>query len=96
MSVKNVATEFPVEKIKKQLKDINKKRGIESDAAIHLIVNEMLLYNQVLQSYNTGDVKKVYLISQLSGQLFKSLKEFNILPSSKFLQKNTDDDGFDN
>lgn len=78
----NIIKEFNTKKVEFELSKINKILGIKTKAPIQLIVNSMLLYNEIIHLYKNGDTKKVYLIYQLNGQIFKQLKEFRILPSS--------------
>jgi len=87
---------FQVLKIEKELLAINADKGINCQGAVQLIVNNLRLYNEVIDQYRDGDASKLYLIYQINGQIFKQLKEFNILPSSKLMTANKEDqDGFD-
>jgi hypothetical protein len=80
---------FNIKKIEEELKEINTANDIQTTAVIQLVINNMNLYNEMLDVYKGGDTNKVFLLYQLNGQIFKQLKEFNIMPSSKKKGDNT-------
>jgi hypothetical protein len=91
---------FNVKKVENELQSINDNNQIETKAAIQLITNNLELYNSLVRDFKNGDSKKVYILYQLNGQIFKQLKEFGILPSDKknnliekksFFEENFDD-----
>lgn len=73
---------FAVSRIEKELKMINKLYNIKSDVAIHLLINNLKIYNDLLDKYISGDSKNIYLMYQMSSTIFKQLKEYNLLPTS--------------
>ena len=79
--------EFDVIKIEKQLKKTTKDNGIDNLSAVQIVVNLMMLYNDLITGYNAGDLKKVYILYQISGQIFNQLKVFGIYPDSKLAEK---------
>lgn len=72
---------FPVTKIEKELLDINKKSNIKSNAAVQVVINNLKIYNQLLDEYMGGKSTNIYLLYQMSSTIFKQLKEYKILPS---------------
>jgi hypothetical protein len=75
--------QFDIPETRKQLKKINKANGITLHTAIDLIVNNMQLYNDVLEKVCGGEEKYIWMLYPLNSTIFKQLKEFGIMPSSK-------------
>lgn len=74
---------FNVEKIEKNLIKVAKENNIRDMAAVHLIINNMMIYNELLQKQIEGDDKKLYLLYQMSSTIFKQLSEFHLVPLKK-------------
>jgi hypothetical protein len=77
-----IIKKFSVSKIEKELMDINKDYNMKSTVAVQVVVNNLLIYNTLLEKYLNGDEKNIYLLYQMSSTIFKQLKEYNLLPSS--------------
>lgn len=74
--------QFDTAKVSKELKKICKSSNIPT-TAIELILNNMNMYNTILELFEQGDTKKVYLLYQMNGQIFNQLKEFKLTPNKK-------------
>lgn len=73
---------FNIKTIEKELLEINQENKIKSKAAVQLVVNSLLIYNQLLDDYNNGKQNNLYLLYQMSSTVFKMLKEYKIIPST--------------
>lgn len=83
---------FDLKKIEKELRDINKENDIKTTAGIQLILNNIMLYNDLVDLYESGEMGKVYILYQLTGSIFKQLDKYNIYPDStkEKITKSTD------
>ena len=87
---------FVISRIEKELMEINELNGIKTKSAIQLVINNMYIYNKLLEEFQDGDTKKVYILYQLNGQIFKQLKEFKVLPSAiKEMNDRPEEEGVD-
>lgn len=59
-----------LKKIKNELENFD-----VNETTKELIINNILLYNDLLSFYNDGDTKKGYFLYQLNMQIFKQLME---------------------
>lgn len=83
--------QFDIKKIGKQLKKINADNGKDVNAGVQLVMNNMELYNTLLGKMETGQVKTMYLLYQVSSTIFNQLREFNIFPDKKAMKQDADD-----
>jgi hypothetical protein len=81
---------FNIKKHQKELTDINEVCKIKSTAAVQLVINNMMIYNQCLDDFNGGEQNKLYILYQMSSTIFKQLKEYKLLPTS--IEEDTDKD----
>lgn len=82
---------FETDKILKQLKKINKDAGKDIETGIQLIINNLEIYNTLLDKFERGDFKQVYLLYQMSSTIFKQLASFNIFPDKKESENSNND-----
>lgn len=74
---------FDTKKHKKILEKVAKDSNIQADSTIFLIINNMLLYNDLVDDYLSGNTSKQYLLYQLSGSIFKQLSAFQQVPTKQ-------------
>lgn len=86
---------FDTKKYKKQLRKVNKENNKPIDAGIILIINNMEVYNQLVENIDPTNSKAAYLIYQLSATIFNQLRDFQIFPDKK-KDKDVDNDQFTN
>lgn len=82
---------FDTKKHEKLLKKVAKDTDTNADATIFLILNNMLLYNDLITEYESGKTSKSYLLYQLSGSIFKQLAAFQQVPAKKEKNSSTDE-----
>lgn len=72
---------FDIKKNEKELKQIAKDTDTKADATIFVILNNMQMYNDIVDEYRRGDKAKVYLMYQLNASIFKQLEKFGQVPA---------------
>lgn len=80
MKDNKMVDKFDIKKNEKELKQIAKDTGTKADATIFIILNNMQLYNDIVDEYTQGDKSKVYLMYQLNASIFKQLALFGQIP----------------
>jgi len=80
---------FNISKTEKQLKKVAQESQTNSDLLIQLIINNIILYNNLVELYNGGEEKHGYKIYQLSILINKNLSQFKQIPNKEV---DTEDD----
>jgi len=75
---------FDLKKNEKELKQIAKDTKTKADATIFVILNNMQMYNDIVDEYRNGDKAKVYLMYQLNASIGR-LYNLNISISNKYV-----------
>lgn len=71
---------YNIKKLKSQLNKVAKQTDTKADAAIFIILNQMTLYNTLVDSFLQGDESKAYFLFQISANIFKQLAAFRQIP----------------
>jgi len=79
----NEVEKFDQNKIQRQLRKINKINNQPVDAGIQIIINNIIVYNNLVERIDYKEIKTMYLIFQMSSTIFNELKSFNIYPKRK-------------
>ncbi len=74
---------FDTAKITRQLKKINVESGKDVETGIQVLTNNLEIYNILLEKFENGDMKQIYLLYQMSATITKQLSMFNIFPDKK-------------
>lgn len=82
---------FNIAESKKVLKEAAKNSGTNSKLPIQVILNNMDIYNGLIDDYRDGDSKKVYLIYQMSSTIFNQLSTFGLVPPKVKETKKSDE-----
>jgi len=82
---------FDLKKTETQLKKMCKLYNLPLTAT-ECILSNMEIYNQMLDDIFEGEVKKVYFLPQLNGQIFNQLKEFKLTPPRKAIEVEEEED----
>jgi len=82
---------FDLKKNEKELKQIAKDTNTKADNAIFVILNNMQMYNDIVDEYRRGNDKKVYLMYQLNASIFKQLALFGQVPAKVKESKKSDE-----
>jgi hypothetical protein len=77
-----------ITKVKKLLQDIN-----ADDSTAELILNNVVLYNGLVEEYNSGEKVNQYLLYQLNNQIIKQIEGVKKL-NQKLNEVDEDDDAF--
>lgn len=56
--------------IKKELAELN-----VDESTVQLVMNDISLYNDIIDNYKTDNTKNIYLLYQVNLQIFKMLQE---------------------
>jgi len=83
---------FDLKKLEKQLKLTAKESDIKADSAIFLILNNAILYNDIVDEYNAGNTAKGYTLYQISIAIFKYLSAFGQVPAKQKATDKKEDD----
>lgn len=71
---------FDIIKAKKELKSAAEKSGTSAALSIQVVLNNMEMYNKLVDELRLGDSKKIYLIYQMSATIFTQLEKFGLVP----------------
>lgn len=85
---------FDIKKITAQLKKVNKNENKDIYAGIQIILNNMEIYNTLIDNFDHTKSKELYIIYQLSVTLFKQLEKFGVFPYAKTLKESEKEDSF--
>jgi len=80
-----------IKKAEKELKKVCKEYNLPT-TAIELILNLLCAYNQTIDEILAGAANRVFFLSQLSGQIFNTFKEFKLTPPKKITDVSEEDD----
>lgn len=72
---------FDLKKNEKELKQIAKDTNTKADNTIFVILNNMQMYNDIVDEYRRGEKTKIYLMYQLNASIFKQLALFGQVPA---------------
>lgn len=92
--IEQVIKKFDVKKITAQLKKINKDNNKPVEAGIQIVINNMLVYNHLVEDIDFKQTKTLYLIYQMSSTITNMLDKFNIFPDKKALKELEKEDSF--
>lgn len=92
--IEQTIKKFDVKKITTQLKKINKDNNKPVEAGIQLLINNMLVYNHLVEDVDFKATKTLYLIYQMSSTIMNQLDKFNIFPDKKALKELANEDSF--
>jgi hypothetical protein len=82
---------FDLKKNEKELKQVAKDTNTKADSSIFVILNNMQMYNDIVDEYRRGEKTKIYLMYQLNASIFKQLALFGLVPAKvKATAKNDD------
>ena len=82
---------FNITKMEKELKAKAKETDTNADGAIFLIINNMRLYNDLIDDYLAGEKVKSYFMYQLNASIFKQLAAFGLVPAKIKATKKSDE-----
>ena len=89
--IRNEVSKFDSAKIQRQLRKINKENNQPVDTGIQIIINNIIIYNNLVDKINYSEIKTLYLIFQMSSTIFNELKNFNIYPQKKTAKEKNDE-----
>lgn len=72
--------QYDIPKTIKQLRKVARDTNTNADGTIFLISNELSLYNDLVDLYNSGNDAKAYHIYQIGISIFKHLQAFGQVP----------------
>jgi len=82
---------FNITKMEKELKAKAKETDTNADGAIFLVINNMRVYNDLIDDYIAGEKIKSYFMYQLNATIFKQLDTFGLVPAKQKATKKTDE-----
>lgn len=82
---------FNIATSKRDLKAAAKITETKADLSIQVILNNMAIYNGLIDDYREGDTKKAYLMYQMSSTIFNQLAAFGLVPPKVKESKKTEE-----
>lgn len=74
---------YNIKEVTTKLKKVNKEAGKDANYNIVALINNMELYNMILDNLDTSNIRQQYMIYQLSATIQNSLKLFKVFPDKK-------------